>query len=124
MKKIIVCIAVVGLAHLSTNAQTVAINACGKKQDKVCMASKDGKTNSCYKTQFAESYKVCKNINGYYICCETPNNTNSTFSWVRVVTQEHPEGIEYYNTSFSGNGKTADATTPQNQSYINIQDTQ
>ena len=122
MKKILVCLTIAVLANISADAQITTINACGKRQDKVCLASKNGKTNSCYKTQFAESYKVCKNINGYYICCETPNNTNSTFSWVRVATQEYPEGIEYYNTSFSGNGKTADATAPQNQSYINTQE--
>ena len=120
MKKILTALAIVGMTYSSAIAQSSQINVCGVKQNKVCVVSKDRKTTSCYKTKFAENFQVCKNENGYYICCETPGDNNSTFSRYLVHKYTNSEGEQYQYSSFTGSGKAANMTVPQNQSYVNI----
>lgn len=119
MRKILVALVVTGLAYCSANGQTKQINACGVKQDHVCRASKDKKSVSCYKTQYAENFKVCKGEYGYFICCETPSVNNSThFRFVANTPVKHEvETFEY--TVPVAREMPVDMTVPQNQSYVN-----
>ena len=50
---------------------------CGASEGKVCR--KTDKGTSCYKTDYAQNYKVCRSGSGYHICCEEPNGTNQTY---------------------------------------------
>jgi hypothetical protein len=74
MNKIITALVLVGLTYSSANAQ----KACGSNSAKVCRATSNHKSASCYKTKYAENFKVCKGDYGYSICCESPSRTNST----------------------------------------------
>src|SRR5438046_1468756 len=101
MKKIITALAIAGLVYSGVNAQTTQINACGVKHDKVCRRVPGKKTASCYKTQFAENFKVCKGDFGYYICCETPNYYNSTHP--AVVAAKKPRVQYNYDNPVADN---------------------
>lgn len=127
MKKILAALAIAGFTYLSAEAQTKPLIACEAPKGKVCHRSAHGV--SCYKTSYAEDYKVCKNNNGYYICCESPNRTNSTWSRGAIA--------EAFNTNeYTGNmdesivlqsvtpgdeagytGAPAGMIAPQSQSY-------
>ncbi len=104
------------------NAQDTKINACGIKKDKVCRPSGVKGRPICYATKYAENFAVCKDVNGYYICCETPNYYNSTFGYLGFQSPDRTERADYeqdkiYSTPSSE--KYIDKTIPQNQSYIN-----
>lgn len=45
--------------------------ACGENEKHVCRKDANGNP-TCYKTDYAQNYKVCKGANGYYICCNPP----------------------------------------------------
>jgi len=77
MKKILMALTMTGFVYLSAEAQTENKKYCGVKSDQVCRKS-SGNAISCYKTKYAENFKVCKNDHGYYICCEEPDRNNST----------------------------------------------
>ncbi len=77
MKKILIALAVSGFVYCSAEAQTSSKKNCGITQDRVCRKSSDNSI-SCYKTKYAENFKVCKGNSGYYICCQTPEENNST----------------------------------------------
>ncbi len=66
MKKILIALAVAGFTWCGASAQTSQISVCGVKQGKVCRQTAGNKSVMCYKTKFAENYKVCKNQYGYY----------------------------------------------------------
>ena len=107
MKRILMALAITVFAYSSVDAQSEK-QICGTRQDQVCRRS-SGKAVSCYKTKFAENYKVCKNDGGYYICCEAPNGTNSTRSASVQVNREN---------DFEGYMPTADEfLAPVSQSY-------
>lgn len=77
----------IGLTYSATQAQSREKDYCGVSHGQVCKGShKIG--YHCYKTRYAQNFKVCKNDNGYFICCETPNRRNST----------HPLGYARINT--------------------------
>ena len=82
MKKIIGALIIAGAISFSVSSQESQTKVCGKKPDKVCRMSGDKQFISCYKTPYAQSYDVCKNEHGYYICCETPADNNTTYSKV------------------------------------------
>ena len=69
-----------GLINPGERAPSSQIKACEKSPNKVCRVSANKKGTSCYKTHYAQSFEVCKNEYGYYICCETPGDNNSTYS--------------------------------------------
>ena len=114
MKKIIAALVIVGFTY-SAQAQTAM--TCGTKNDKVCRLTA-GKKVSCYKTNFAENYKVCQGNMGYYICCETPNKYNSTHTGY-ILAERNQENVRSYD--YSANTKktsTVDMSIPQSQSYV------
>ena len=117
MKQVLTVLAVTGLIYCSANAQLPQNNTCGVMDKQVCRISSDRKTVSCYKTQYAENYKVCKNNYGYYICCETPDLNNSTYKGLPENVAMEPYTIE--NTPVAGNKiPPVDMTAPQSQSYV------
>jgi hypothetical protein len=94
MKKILAALTIAGLTWFCANAQQLQKKACRKGEGKVCRASSDKKTASCYNTHYAQSFEVCRNEHGYYICCETPGNNNTTYSVSRAagITPENSTG--------------------------------
>jgi hypothetical protein len=115
MKKIMAALIIVGFTYSGAQAQTAM--ACGTKNDKVCRLTA-GKQVSCYKTKFAENYKVCQGNMGYYICCETPNSTNSTHTGY-ILADKRQENVREYD--FAANTKKTtgvDMSIPQSQSYV------
>ncbi len=115
MKKILIALAITGISLSGAQAQTTRINACGVKKDQVCRVSADKKSASCYKTKYASNFAVCKSDHGYFICCETPNSTNSTFSRMPLATERR----SYQNTyaENTNNKPAVDMSVPQSQSY-------
>jgi len=111
MKNIIIALAIAGFATYSAEAQTIA---CGKPEGKVCKRSGNGV--SCYKTKFAQNYKVCKGDYGYFICCEEPNGTNSTFPALPVVAAR--QNVEEQTYAVQQEKEEMDESLiPQSQSY-------
>ncbi len=113
MKKILMALAMTGFVYLSAEAQTVK-SSCGTKQDRVCRKSSSNSV-SCYKTKYAENFKVCKGNAGYYICCEEPNNSNSTRATVRARANQY-RADDYQDMTRYGGIPTADefvAPAPQ-----------
>lgn len=120
MKKLLIAMIITGMGYCGANAQTSQINVCGVKHDKVCRLSADKKNVSCYKTKYAENFKVCKNDAGYFICCETPEYYNSTFpvqTTARVKTRKAVNNEHAVNNTRENNG-AVDMTIPQSQSYV------
>jgi len=114
MKKIIAVLAI-SLAYFGAGAQTTQINACGVNKGKVCRVN--GNSKSCYKTAYAENFKVCKGNSGYFICCEAPNYYNSTHPQVQVVAANRPYVQQYQYTPDVADANT-DMQVPQSQSYV------
>jgi hypothetical protein len=120
MKKLLTVLMISGLAYAGAQAQTERINACGVKHNKICRLSKDKSNTSCYKTAYASNFKVCKSENGYYICCETPDRHNSTFSNRALAAgEEEVTQYEYDGTQLAAASRPdVDMTIPQSQSYV------
>ncbi len=78
MKKIMMALVIAAIAGTNAEAQQrIAYGEnCGVKEDHVCKMSEDGEV-SCYKTDFAENFPVCKGDYGYYICCKKPDKLNA-----------------------------------------------
>lgn len=120
MNKISVILAMVIMPSANALAQSSIINACGIKQNKVCVVSKDRKSTSCYKTKFAENFQVCKSEQGYFICCEVPGDNNSTYNRYFVAKYTNSEETEYVYTRSGWVVESVDKTVPANQSFVNI----
>ncbi|MCD6010145.1 MAG: hypothetical protein K0Q79_7 [Flavipsychrobacter sp.] len=121
MKKLLTALMITGFAYYGANAQTERISPCGVKHNQVCRNAPGKKAAACYKTKFAENYKVCKGDAGYYICCETPTATNSTYAKTeaamrnaKVAVVQRNNDDEYVHT----NSQVVDMSIPQSQSYI------
>jgi len=117
MKKILMALIVTGLTYFSAEAQTDGKKNCEMVQSQVCHRGGD-----CYKTKYAENFKVCKNNFGYFICCETPNYTNSTHPAFVVVNDQSPNYMQNYmqNEVYAQNeaaNTTNESAIPQSQSY-------
>src|ERR1019366_9618390 len=117
MKKTIAALIIAGLAYFSANGQTPQIN-CEKKQNKVCRASANKKETSCYKTQYAANFKVCKNQYGYFICCETPGNNNTTYSKYPAEANTKVEVVQEQYVPLANKSTAIDMAVPQSQSYV------
>jgi len=79
MKKIMMMLAIAAMAYTGAagHDNKKANSNCGKDDKQVCRVQ-NGKT-SCYKTNYAQNYPVCRGSNGYYICCNGNNaTTNNT----------------------------------------------
>lgn len=116
MKQMIITMLIAGMASFSAQAQQKAY--CGVKKNKVCRTSPDHKTVSCYKTNYAYNFKVCKSNSGYYICCETPNYYNSTHP--EYVVAEQRQAVREYDypaQTTTTPVNRVDMTAPQTQSY-------
>lgn len=104
MKKILTTIAL-SIAAVAAQAQTKLV--CHK--------------DHCYKTKYAQNFKVCKDEYGYKICGEQRSATNSTRP---VAGAKLPAAAPVYATADAPvysmrNSQTAlpKAAVPQNQSY-------
>ncbi|MES2701129.1 MAG: hypothetical protein V4649_00730 [Bacteroidota bacterium] len=113
MKKILIALAIAGFASTGAEAQTKT-KACGVKDNKVCRVSPTGKGASCYKTKYASNFKVCKNENGYHVCCQAPTALNSTRTKAPVA---QTTSVAAYAETDQYDATTAVATAPQSQSY-------
>jgi hypothetical protein len=115
MKKILVALAMIGFAYSSAEAQERVSN-------QVCRFSNKGV--SCYKTQYAENFKVCQDNYRYFICGETPTYANSTHPALPVLPLR-TEDMTGYNTYAAlhdnytepNAAPAMDMTAPQSQSY-------
>src|SRR4051812_4823707 len=99
MKTILMALIVAGFTHYNADAQSGKV-ACGKPEGKVCKRSPNN-GRSCYKTKYAENFKVCKGNYGYYICCERPGYANSTHPKLPMTRQNTylPENPSAMNTN-------------------------
>jgi len=77
MKTLLIAFFTIALTYTAAQAQSRQKDYCGVSHRQVCKGSR-GTGYHCYKTRYAQNFKVCKNQNGYFICCETPNRRNST----------------------------------------------
>ena len=114
MKKILMALTMTGLTYLSAEAQTNNTKSCEVKQTQVCSKGRD-----CYKTKYAENFKVCKGNAGYFICCEAPNNANSTHP-ATTYTNQSLSYYQYDNAYYAPQTEAVDQqapATPQSQSY-------
>jgi len=116
MKKILIALAIAGFTYSSAEAQVPKI-ACEAPKGKVCRKT-DGKI-SCYKTKYAEDFKVCKGEYGYYVCCETPNMTNSTHPKLNMASEnKYPSNpMDMPDETYTNANMNVNMTAPQSQSY-------
>ena len=121
MKKIIIVLLATGLNYVSVSAQqkneTVA---CGLSSGKVCKTSDKGAY--CYKTPYAQNFKVCKGYYGYFICCETPNAFNTTNPRL-TLGKLKPHTNEPQYEAIADNMQETETHTvmaPQSQSYPSL----
>jgi hypothetical protein len=121
MKKILAPLAIMMMSYCGSDAQTSQISTCGTNKNKVCRLAQDKKTVSCYKTKYAENFKICKNDFGYFICCEYAGQYNSTHPQLSVITETNRDAEQYTNTVSTYLNTTIDRTVPENQSYINTE---
>jgi len=117
MKKILMALAMTGFTYFSAEAQTT--------QNEVCRRTPQNGV-SCYKTKYAENFKVCKGYYGYFICGETPSYANSTHPKYQVYYKTAPQYVmqddyvlQSNNTPENNTPATtpADMIAPQSQSY-------
>lgn len=80
MKKVFATLAIAVLACFSANAQEPGMKVCKKPVNKICRPCPGKKTSLCCKPNYAQSFDVCKNESGYYICCEPAGAYNTTYS--------------------------------------------
>ena len=117
MKKILIALAMSGFVYCSAEAQTDGKKNCGTTQDRVCRKSSDNSI-SCYKTKYAENFKVCKGNFGYYICCEAPENSNSTRPSATAVAMNQ-YSRDYDNQVQADNqNNAANFVAPVSQSFL------
>ncbi len=114
MKKILIALALSGFVYCGAQAQADGKKNCGTTNDKVC--TKSGNNVSCYKTKYAENFKVCKNDRGYFICCETPDYYNATHTANTAVTTN--EYRDDYNNQQQAANQDIDMRAPVSQSYL------
>ena len=103
-----------GLTYISAEAQDGKKN-CEIVQSKVCRKGGD-----CYKTKYAENFKVCKNDYGYFICCESPSYSNSTHPSFVVVNDQNNGYIQNEASTYASNKPVSafdESMVPQSQSY-------
>ena len=82
MKKISVVIAAMSCFSAGLNGQTTPTDIQAGNQSLVCKPIQGKSDVSCYKSNYAENFKVCKNENGYYICSGIPSFQNKFNSLV------------------------------------------
>lgn len=108
-----------GLAHSGANAQVKA-TTCGIKNDKVCRASPDKKSTYCYKTEYAENFKVCKNDHGYFVCCHPEAALTGQQKTAAKARPAYTPQVQDAYTAANDYQEAPAATVAANQSYVNI----
>ncbi len=98
MKKILIALLFAVTGQMSAIAQNT--------ESRVCTASSKNGV-SCYKTRYAENFKVCPTNRGYTICGETPTNTNSTRSGYVASLGTTQEDMSQYNERYVLKSRTA-----------------
>lgn len=118
MKNLIMALTLVGFTYFGAEAQTKEAVACGAPKNKVC--KKSGGKVACYDTKYANDYKVCKGDYGYFICCETPNFTNSTHPDINMVDVKHyPNPMQTRDYDYEmASTQTNEAEQKQQQAMI------
>lgn len=87
---------IIGIAYANAEGRVrIVKNRCGTSEGKVCRGS-EVTGYSCYKTNFAQNYQVCRNDQGYFICCEKPKYVVTTQLELPAVAPEE-------NQSYPGN---------------------
>jgi len=116
MKKILMALVMTGFTYFSAEAQaTDGKKSCGVTQDEVCR-----KGHGCYKTKYAENFKVCKSNKGYSICCEAANYNNSTQSRSQDAAYQDANNEQNdYAAQNEGSNVASVGDAPQSQSYAN-----
>jgi hypothetical protein len=123
MNKILIALAITGFTCLSAQAQENRTLICPAPKGQVCHRSGHG--TSCYKTKYAEDFKICKGDYGYYVCCETPGLYNSTHPKLTYVApfdngedmDNLNEVVVLHSQTPDMEGVTPESLTPQSQSY-------
>jgi hypothetical protein len=116
MKTILTALAMIVSSYGGAYAQTKDAKACGTKENQVCRVSKDKSSVSCYKTQYANNFKVCKGEHNYFICCQEQSRTNSTPK--KTYANQEMNYVEQKGY-ITRNYTVVDMSVPQNQSYAN-----
>ena len=119
MKKILVVIAAMSCFSAGLNGQTTSTDIRAGNQTLVCKPVQ-GKSNvSCYKSNYAENFKVCKNENGYYICSCVPEYLDSSFMKY-IGAYNRPNNLYPNQYTLPATKKTINnKTVSQSQSYNN-----
>jgi hypothetical protein len=125
MNKILIALTLAGFTYLSAEAQNKPLIACEAPKGKVCRKTSSGV--SCYKTPYAEDFKICKGDYGYFVCCEPAAENNATHPKLSYI-QPFDGGDNMQNlneavvleskTPAEYTSATRAATVPQSQSYI------
>jgi hypothetical protein len=89
MKKLMMALAVIAFAGTGAMAQA---KKCGTNDGHVCKTY--GGQSSCYKTDYAQNYKICKGAAGYYVCCGNGVQPNAYDAPYTV----HEEALPVYTT--------------------------
>ncbi len=114
MKKILMALTMTGLTYCSVEAQTTD----GKKNCEVVQTQVCSKGRDCYKTKYAENFKVCKNDRGYFICCENADYSNSTHPVYVVANDQDPnQYVQNENSQNENVDIIMNGSVPESQSY-------
>ncbi len=104
MKKIIIALILAGTGQLAI-----------AQESQVCTKSSDNKAVSCYKTKYAENFKICQNNSGYVVCGETPTYKNSTRGGY-ISASGQVDNMDGYNERYVLKSRTA----PDNQDVTDV----
>lgn len=123
MKTILMALAVAGMTYANADAKTYKVPSasCGKSEGKVCRKTAAGK--HCYKTRYAQNFKVCKGNTGYFICCERPGYANSTHPKLRYQVNEPATYIPDNPAAMVSNGTPGQTYPWMDNNGINVNNT-
>ena len=102
--------AMIGATYNSADAQV-------KDEKSLVCRKSSGTAVSCYVTEYAENFKVCKGDNGYTICGETPDANNSTQSRLPAIAADRSNQTQYKRSSYPTGNTQQGMLAPQSQSY-------
>jgi hypothetical protein len=104
MKKIIIALLIAGTGQIAV-----------AQESQVCRKSSDNKAVACYKTKYAENFKICQTNSGYVVCGETPTYKNSTRGGY-ISASGQVEDMNEYNERYVLKSRTA----PDNQQAADV----
>ncbi len=119
MIKILVVITSLICISEGLNGQTTNKGLQAENKTLVCKPVQGKSDVSCYKTNYAENFKVYKNENGYYICSGIPEYLDSSFLNL-IGAYNKPNDLYQNQYTLPATKKAAeDKTVAQSQSYSN-----